>query len=363
MGMKKRLLPSFHLIRRKSAALYILITLLCFAASVAFTRLFLTLTGFPQIGKGELHIAHVLWGGALLYTSVLILLIFSDQRMFVFGSILAGVGVGLFTDEIGKFITQSNDYFFPVAAPLIYICFLVSLLVLLKIRHFSHSAPGEKLARILNDVSLTYNVKYSEEEWEKVKSSLLDIAAAPESTEQADLALAIIHFVENDPEGHIKAKASPNSFDKGIRRITTKISSPRALRILLIIGLFCVGLLIWKNPVSVLSIGWKGWGLGTFLDALRFGQPILPVTSPAWFQIRVGLEVVTGLIVLVSACLLLTKWRPLGVTLGILGLLVSLSTLDILLFYFEQFSTIITTALQFLILFGLFHYRELLQKK
>jgi hypothetical protein len=33
-------------------------------------------------------------------------------------------------------------------------------------------------------------------------------------------------------------------------------------------------------------------------------------------------------------------------------------TVDLLLFYFEQFSTIITTTIQFLMLIGLFYYRD-----
>ena len=38
-------------------------------ATILLTRLYLELTGYPQIGGGDLHIAHALWGGALMALS------------------------------------------------------------------------------------------------------------------------------------------------------------------------------------------------------------------------------------------------------------------------------------------------------
>ena len=34
-------------------------------ATILITRLYLQLTGYPQVGGGDLHIAHALYGGAL----------------------------------------------------------------------------------------------------------------------------------------------------------------------------------------------------------------------------------------------------------------------------------------------------------
>src|SRR5512136_1586725 len=121
-------------VKRQDAEHYVLLTLLSFAASVTLTRLFLSLSGYPQIGGGELHVAHMLWGGLLLFVAALLPLVLTNRWAYSAGALLAGAGVGLFIDEVGKFITKSNDYFYPAAAPIIYAFFLLTVLLYLEIR-------------------------------------------------------------------------------------------------------------------------------------------------------------------------------------------------------------------------------------
>jgi len=137
-------------VQRDGAERYLLVTLISFAASVALTRLFLELTGYPQLGNEELHIAHVLWGGLLLFIAALLPLIFANRWAYTLGALCAGLGVGLFIDEVGKFITQSNDYFYPAAAPLIYAVFLLTVLVYIQIRRSHRHSPRAELYRALD---------------------------------------------------------------------------------------------------------------------------------------------------------------------------------------------------------------------
>ncbi|MEX0787739.1 MAG: hypothetical protein WD040_02970, partial [Anaerolineales bacterium] len=113
-------------VRRGGAQNNLILMLLSFAGSVFVTRVFLTLTGYPQLGGGGLHIAHVLWGGLLLFVAALLPLIWANQWVYRAGALLTGAGVGLFIDEVGKFITATNDYFFPAAAPIVYAFFLLT---------------------------------------------------------------------------------------------------------------------------------------------------------------------------------------------------------------------------------------------
>ncbi|MGV8979258.1 MAG: hypothetical protein ACOH17_14570 [Cellulomonas sp.] len=98
--------------------------------TVLATRGLLAATGYPQLGGGGgLHVAHVLWGGLLLAVAVVGLLTYAGPAVRPAAAIVAGVGFGLFVDEIGKFVTSDNNYFYEPAAALIYV--VVVLLVLL----------------------------------------------------------------------------------------------------------------------------------------------------------------------------------------------------------------------------------------
>src|SRR5258706_2805695 len=137
-------------VKRENARYYVLLSLLSFATSVVLIRLFLKLTGYPTLGRGEVHVAHVLWGGLLLFFAGLLPLILANRWVDVVGALLNGIGVGLFIDEVGKFVTQSNDYFSPFAAPIIYGVFLIVVLIYLGVRRPPAPDARSRLYRSLD---------------------------------------------------------------------------------------------------------------------------------------------------------------------------------------------------------------------
>ena len=132
--MERGLTPDHSAVRRLRAERYLRQTLIWFALTVIAVRSALAATGYPQLGGGQLHIAHVLWGGLFLFGAALSPLLFANRWALDTSAVLAGIGVGLFIDEVGKFLTQTNDYFFPPAAPIIYAVFLLTLLLYLRVR-------------------------------------------------------------------------------------------------------------------------------------------------------------------------------------------------------------------------------------
>lgn len=93
--------------------------------SLLLVRLYLHVTGYPQIGGGGLHIAHMLWGGLLMLAGYLVFLSFLGRQAQLLAAIIGGAGFGVFIDELGKFITSDNDYFFRPAVGIIYAIFVI----------------------------------------------------------------------------------------------------------------------------------------------------------------------------------------------------------------------------------------------
>ena len=123
-------------------------------------------------------------------------------------------------------------------------------------------------------------------------------------------------------------------------------------------GMLVLGLMALKNPLQVwMGLVMPNSTLVNFFDS-HFGRQISPVDAPTLYGTRLILEVAVGLLLIASVILLaLGKKRP-AINLGYLSLLISLTVLDMLLFYFEQFSAVVIVLIQFLVLFGILYYRQ-----
>ena len=64
-----------------------------------------------------------------MLAALLLLIVYLDRPIQHLAVIVAGLGFGTFIDEIGKFVTADNDYFFRPAVALIYVVLVVLFLV------------------------------------------------------------------------------------------------------------------------------------------------------------------------------------------------------------------------------------------
>ncbi|MBN2335151.1 hypothetical protein JXL21_06285 [Candidatus Bathyarchaeota archaeon] len=346
-------------VKRNRVETYLQLMLLSFAASVCVTRMILELTGYPQLGNSTLHIAHVLYGGVLLFAGSLLPIIYANRWALTWGAILSGLGIGLFIDEVGKFITQSNDYFYPAAAPIIYAFFLVTTLLYLKIRKEPTLDARGELYAVLDTLGEVLDHSLEPEEHEDMRLRLGRILEKTSSPSLRSLAVELMDFIESDTLQ--VAPEKPNLFDRVIdacNMVERRYCTRGSVKAFLVISLILLGIPSFLRFIDYNDIAGDTQLREEYLAAVVSDLPSASHNAMFWATMHIVLDGAVGLALALSASMLFLRRDRWGVELGSAALLVSLLALNVLLFYIEQFSTVVTAVYQYATLQGLYYYQR-----
>ena len=324
--------------RRDHAERYLLLTIASFAISVAATRWYLEVTGYPKVGGGGLHIAHMLWGGLLLVVAALLPLLFVGRRVLVVAALAAGVGVGLFIDEIGKFITESNDYFFAPAAPLIYGALLLLAAAWLVVRRTRADSDHDAMQAAVEALRDGVDGRLTAAERDRVVERLGrvrskdDAAVAALAERQASLLAS--------PE--IEALlAPPGWIARGdAAALLERIMPLRLERALVILGLLWTALLAAFASLLLLGLAWAD-------GPLEIPVPEGPIefpTEPIWVILLLMIGVIVGGAGGVAVGLILRRRERAGIRVATVAVLLNLVAGGLLTFYVVQFGAVASTV-------------------
>lgn len=339
-------------VRREGAERFLLLMLVAFAATVIVTRVALELTGFPRIGGGDLHIAHALWGGACLFVAAVLPILLAGSFVYRAAAVVSGIGIGLFIDEVGKFITTQNDYFYPAAAPIIYATFLLSVLIWIRARRPTAADPRSQLLSALELLAESVEGDLQPRERDQLLARLRAAAAKAPDLEQQRLAEQLLEFVA--ARDVALAADAPPLFRRQRawwRARRDAWIGGRGLRVAIVVAILVSG----------------AWALTAFgLAAADLAASSLAPTTPLFGLrlVQLGIEAVAGGLMVPGAILITVAGRHTrGYSLALYGLLVSLTLGDLLSFYLRQFDSIVAAAFHAALLAAVIGYRRELESE
>jgi hypothetical protein len=337
--------------RRDHAQRYLLLTIVAFAVTVAGTRWYLALAGYPTVGGGDLHVAHVLWGGLALFVAVLLLLLFSGRRALSIAAVLAGVGAGLFIDEVGKFLTTTNDYFYAPAAPIIYGSVLLLVLLLTFVRSRAH-APEDATRALVDALGDAADGRLTQDERQRVLARAQAVGPAAGTFDgQPDLARALVAALRSPAVD--AAISDPGWIASGrAREAFERIATDRRESILIIIGL--IWTLLGAALAAVVLLAMDDTFMADLSAELGAGGHIEIPTESVWAALGLATTVIVGAISLAALVLWATGRKRRALDAAAAALLAQLVVGGLVGFYAVQFaaltSTVITVALLGLVL-------------
>ncbi len=312
---------------RDRAERYLVVTIAAFAVTVAGTRWYLDLTGYPTVGGGELHVAHVLWGGLALFVAVLLSMLYVGERAQLLSALLAGIGVGLFIDEVGKFLTTSNDYFFAPAAPIIYGSILLLVLLWLVLRRRTTSRLDAQHAAV-EAIRDGIDGRLSADDRARVTAEL---RAAGQQADPDALSDQLLRTL-GSPAMDARLVDAGWLERGGARQTLERLLPTRLERWLVYIGLVLSVLSALVAAVVLIGLYYEPDLLDfSQLDAGRLEIP----TDPLWFGLALAVYVVTGVSALVALVLRVAR-RKTWLTAALAAVLIDLVVGELISFYVVQ---------------------------
>jgi hypothetical protein len=290
--------------------------------------------------------------------AALLMITLANRWVYAAGSILVGAGVGLFIDEVGKFITRTNDYFYPPAAPIIYAFFLLLVLFYFAVRKRPSLDARSELYGAFDSLQEVLDRDLDAGEQAELEARLQDIINKTDQPALAKLSVDLLVFLKSDA---VVVPHEPDPWERAViwvEAASARLLTRGRLKAILIGGLIVLGAAALAGLVQLglaLAIPERSHELAGQLQTVfqRAGQPGL-----TWLVLRYALDAAAGLLLLLAAGLLAARRDGHAVRFAYLGLLLSLTVVDLMVFYLDQFSALLPALAQFLLLLSLLRYRH-----
>jgi hypothetical protein len=296
----------------------------------------------------------------LQVVATILVLIYLNEWVFSLAAVLAGVGIGLFIDEIGKFITQSNDYFFPLAAPIIYIAFILFVFAYLYIRRHRRDDSRATLYGVLEDLEMLLDDNLDLKTHRSLVHRLDRVKFANERPDLAAFASGLLQFLTSEQVNIKPPKATYWSlFLDRLTQLEEHWLPKSIVHRLLIASFTVLGAISLFKIVVLLSIVFDQHTLTSpFLANFVEDNPLVrSVYSFNWYVVLLTVESIIGILYAISVLGFLVNRDRTAIQISSTALILSLTVSNTLAFYFNQFSVVLDSLLLTAVLLLLARYR------
>lgn len=312
----------------------LLLVMISAVCSLLGTRLFLELTGYPEISNEKWHIAHVLWGGLAMVAGMVLTLAFHGEKTRKKAAVVFGIGLGWFVDEIGKFLSHDNNYFFQPAIVFMYVFFVLLFLLYRYFERMQVKDIRSLLYQIINRLEEVAEGDFEDEEKEEILKKLAELERKTVGKIN-DFSIALKKMIMELPSKKNKGDKISNLLWKKLKFFGYhKVFKRKAI----------MGLLL------VLSVGYILEGLFSTIGLfLNISQSRL-----SWMlMMKIMADGLTVFMFLAGLWLIWKKEKKEGLEFFQRGLLISMFLSSIFRFYFEQFSAVFGLVFNIIIWMGL----------
>jgi hypothetical protein len=315
--------------RKFDSGLYLELFLVFAVIAIFLIRLFLVVTGYPQLGGAKLHIAHMLWGGLLMLISIFLILVFIGKRAEKIAAIIGGLGFGTFIDEVGKFVTQDNNYFFQPSVAIMYVIFILIFLIVRGIQTGRTYSSREFLLNTLREMEEVVLHDMDKEERDRALSFL------EKSKSDEPLAASLKTTLKNTILITISSPTPYQQIKKKIRSLYLKIIALPFFNIAII--LFFIIQFIIKLSYIIVIIFFLGLGWNQILNIGIFEKIAVKIDTLSfinWAELLSSLG--AGILVFIGIWYL-RKSKLMAYRMFERSILLSIFITQVFMFYRDQF--------------------------
>jgi hypothetical protein len=272
-----------------------------------------------------------------------ILLSVLGRSIRVPAAVIGGVGFGFFIDELGKFITDDNDYFFKPAAGIIYLVFVVLFLVTRALQGRPGLTAHESLVNAIDTITEAARHDLSERDRREALRMLDRADPSDPLVEPTRRLLGEIEAVPTPP---------PRLYERwamAVRDLYERIVDTRWFpRVLGGIFVFWAAASVLEMIALVFAAGFSLEGVDNSPISIN---DVLETDNPSFFSVAsVAASFAVGVLVIAGALRLRARDRIGAYRMFERAMLVQIFVADFFSFVESQFSAVFGVAIDILLL-------------